>query len=92
VDYVFWGVLGVALTTAFLMHFWLPDPPPPLRYFVIVVASFIGGALGGGLGSTVIAGSNPMPGRAVLGALALGLVAGGASVVLGGRRVAGVGR
>jgi hypothetical protein len=33
-----WVLLGFALSTWFMMHFWLPDPPPDIlgKYIAIV--------------------------------------------------------
>jgi hypothetical protein len=82
-----WAFLGWGLSSAFWMHIWLPDPPPPpLRSFITTsIAGIIGGIAGGGLIRALS--SDPMPGRLVsvlsdpmpaLGALAGSLILTGA--------------
>ena len=92
-DYLYSGVVGAGVTVAFWMFRFRPDPPPPMRWLVVMLASFVGGAIGGALGGSVgIAGSNPMPGHNLVGAAALGLLAGGAAIVLGAARTGAAGR
>jgi hypothetical protein len=71
-----WILTGFALSTWFMMHIWLPDPPP------FNVGKYVGILLAGGLGA-VIGGylvhrgsSDPMP--ALIGAAAGGLFLSGA--------------
>jgi hypothetical protein len=44
-----WVLLGFALSTWFMMHIWLPDPPPNIlgKYVTILVAGAVGGVIGG---------------------------------------------
>jgi hypothetical protein len=48
-----WILLGFALSTWFMMHIWLPDPPPNIvgSYVGILVAGAVGAVAGGFLGS-----------------------------------------
>jgi hypothetical protein len=84
-----WVLLGFALSTCFIMHIWLPDPPPDIlgKYITILV----GGAVGGVIGGFLVHGrasSDPMPG--IVGAAAGGLFLSGAVGFLigAGRRAA----
>ncbi len=84
-----WVLLGFALSTWFMMHFWLPDPPPDIlgKYIAILVAGTVGGVIGGFLAHGR-ASSDPMPG--IIGAAAGGLFLSGAVGLLtgAGRRAA----
>lgn len=64
-----WVLLGFALSTWFMMHLWLPDPPPDIlgKYITILVAGAVGGVIGGFLAHGR-ASSDPMPG--IIGAAA----------------------
>lgn len=59
-----WVLLGFALSTWFMMHFWLPDPPPNIqvKYLTILVAGAVGAVIGGFLVHGSRASSDPMPG------------------------------
>jgi thiol:disulfide interchange protein len=72
-----WALLGFALSTWFMMHIWLPDPPPNVlaKYITILVAGAVGGVIGGFLAHGR-ASSDPMP--AIIGAAAGGLFLSGA--------------
>ena len=58
-----WVLLGFALSTWFMMHFWLPDPPPNIlgKYISILVAGGVGSVIGGFLVHGFRASSDPMP-------------------------------
>jgi len=82
-----WVLLGFALSTWFMMHFWLPDPPPDIfgKYITILVAGVVGAVIGGFLVHRVS--SDPMPG--IVGAASGGLFLSGAiGFVSGSRRKA----
>jgi hypothetical protein len=73
--YIFWAIVGWGLSSSFWMHFWLPDPPPPDllgRYVPVSIAGAVGGIAGGLIASRAV--SDPMPGLAVVGAVAGALV------------------
>jgi hypothetical protein len=79
-----WVLLGFALSTWFMMHFWLPDPPPDTlgKYIAILVAGAVGGVIGGFLVHGSRASSDPMPG--IIGAASGGLFLSGAVGFLSG--------
>jgi hypothetical protein len=85
-----WTLLGFALSTWVMIHFWLPDPPPNIlgKYITVLVAGAIGGLIGGFLAHGRAL-SDPMPG--IIGAAAGGLFLSGAVGFLtgAGRRSAG---
>jgi hypothetical protein len=63
-----WAFVGWGFSSAAMMHFWLPDPPPPdLRAYVI---GSIAGAVGGVIGGFVAISANPRPGHLLLPAVA----------------------
>ena len=72
-----WVLLGFALSTWFMMHIWLPDPPPNVlaKYITILVAGAVGGVIGCFLAHGR-ASSDPMPG--IIAAAAGGLFLSGA--------------
>jgi hypothetical protein len=72
-----WVLLGFALSTWFMMHIWLPDPPPNIlgKYVTILVAGAVGGVIGGFLAHGR-ASSDSMPG--IIAAAAGGLFLSGA--------------
>jgi hypothetical protein len=73
-----WVLLGFALSTWVMMHFWLPDPPPDIvgKYIVVLVAGAVGAVIGGYLAHTSPAASAPLAG--IIGAVAGGLFLSGA--------------
>lgn len=73
-----WVLLGFALSTWFMMHFWLPDPPPDIlgKYIAILLAGAVGAVIGGFLAHGSRASSDPMPG--IIGAASGGLFLSGA--------------
>jgi hypothetical protein len=79
-----WVLLGFALSTWFMMHFWLPDPPPDIlgRYITMLVAGVVGAVIGGFLVHR--ASSDPMPG--IVAAASGGLFLSGAVGFLTGSR------
>jgi hypothetical protein len=85
-----WVLLGFALSTWFMMHFWLPDPPPNIlgKYITILVAGAVGAVIGGFLVHGSRASSDPMPG--IIAAASGGLFLSGAVGFLtgAGRKVA----
>jgi hypothetical protein len=73
-----WVLLGFALSTWVMMHFWLPDPPPDIsgKYVLVLVAGAVGGVIGG-----YLARSSPLsigPLGSIIGATAGGLFLSGA--------------
>jgi hypothetical protein len=97
--WILWAVVGWGFSAAFLMHFWLPDPPPPEvfgRFAKASIAGIVGGVLGGAVSRALfssdpmpsLTGSNPMPGIVavtLIGAAAVGVViAGGVLAATGG--------
>jgi hypothetical protein len=69
-----WLLTGGGLSVAVMMHFWLPDPPPPnvfTRFISVLVAGVIGGVAGGYLVHSSLATSDPMPMIVAAGAGAL---------------------
>jgi hypothetical protein len=94
-QYVLGGLYASALTTSLLMRWWLKDPPPHglvARFVTAVLASFVGGAIGVGLGHGGIASNDPMPAHAAIAAVSLGLVIGVATEVLSVGRGSGTSR
>jgi uncharacterized YccA/Bax inhibitor family protein len=85
-----WVLLGFALSTWFMMHIWLPDPPPDIlgKYITILVAGAVGGLIGGFLAHGSRTSPDPMPG--IIGAASGGLFLSGAVGFLtgAGRKVA----
>ncbi len=79
-----WVLLGFALSTWFMMHIWLPDPPPNIlgKYITILVAGAVGAVIGGFLVHGSRASSDPMPG--IIAAASGGLFLSGAVVFLTG--------
>ncbi len=73
-----WILLGFALSTWFMMHFWLPDPPPDIlgKYITFLVAGAVGAVTGGFLVHESRVSSDPMAG--IIGAAAGGLFLSGA--------------
>ena len=86
-----WVLLGFALSTWFMMHFWLPDPPPNIlgKYAVILVAGGVGAVIGGYLAHRAWASTDPMAG--IISAAAGGLFLSGLVGFLfgGGSKAAG---
>ena len=80
-----WVLLGFALSTWFMMHFWLPDPPPNIlvKYLTILVAGAVGAVIGGFLVHGSRASSDPMPG--IIAAASGGLFLSGAVGFLTGQ-------
>lgn len=67
-----------------MRHKWLPDPPPSDikgRYVAVLVVGIVAGVVGGYFG---IAGSNPMPALAVLGAGSASFVAAAGFAIVAG--------
>src|SRR5438270_11429285 len=85
-----WALTGGGLSVAVMMHFWLPDPPPPnvfTRFLSVLVAGVVGGLASGSLVHGSLAASDPMPG--LVASAAGGLVLSGIVAALGaGRGVA----
>ncbi len=82
-----WVVSGGAVATWVMMRVvWLKDPTPGVmgRYIGTLVAGIVGGVIGGGLAHTLAGSSDPMPGRGILGALAVSLIFSGGWAILGG--------
>ena len=71
-----WILIGFALSTWFMMHIWLPDPPPfnAVKYVGILLAGAVGAVIGGYLVHR--GASDPMP--LMVGAAAGGLFLAGA--------------
>jgi hypothetical protein len=80
-----WVLLGFALSTWFMMHFWLPDPPPDIlgKYISSSWLAPWGALIGGFLVHGPRASSDPMPG--IIGAAAGGLFLSGAVGFLTGK-------
>jgi hypothetical protein len=81
-----WALTGGGLSVAVMMHFWLPDPPPPNvfnRFISVVVAGAVGGLVGGYLVHGGLAASDPMPG--IVAAAGGGLILSGIAAALGAR-------
>jgi hypothetical protein len=59
-----WILTGGGISTAVMMHFWLPDPPPNIfgRFIKILVAGALGGLASGYLVHHSLASAEPMPG------------------------------
>lgn len=68
------ALVGWGISSAILMRIWLPDPPPDA--FSKFITTSLAGIVGGVLGGAVIdkAASEPMPGLAVVGAVAGALI------------------
>jgi hypothetical protein len=85
-----WALLGFALSTWFMMHIWLPDPPPDIfgKYILILVAGAVGGVVGGYLAHSSPALNGTI--STIIGAIAGGLFLSGAVGFLSGagRKVA----
>ncbi len=75
--WIIYAVVGWGLASWVIVRLSLPDPPPPMRWFVLNLAGIIGGAVGGCL---VHASSDPRPGVAIVSAIA------GAAVLIGAAR------
>ncbi len=79
-----WLITGGAVSLAIMMHYWLPDPPPPdvfTRFIKVLVAGAVGGVASGYLVHSSLASSDPMP--AIVAAAAGGVVLSGFVVALG---------
>ena len=85
-----WLVTGGAVSLTIMMHFWLPDPPPPnvfTRFIEILVAGAIGGVASGYLvhssfGSTPIVGIvASAAGGIILSGFVAALVPGGSNAI-----------
>lgn len=82
-----WLLTGGGISTAVMMHFWLPDPPPPdvfSRFIKIVFAGAIGGLAAGYLINSQFAESNPMP--SIIAAVGGGLILSGVAAALSSGR------
>jgi hypothetical protein len=81
-----WALTGGGVSTWLMMHIWLPDPPPNIagRYFAVLVAGVVGGAVGGYLVHTTGYGSDSISG--IVGAAGGGLILSGAVAFLGAAR------
>lgn len=82
-----WLITGGGLSIAVMMHFWLPDPPPPdvfVRFIEVLVAGAIGGVASGYLVHGSLASSDPMTG--IVAAVAGGLILSGLVVALSSGR------
>jgi hypothetical protein len=69
-----WLLIGFALSTSAMMHFWLPDPPPPntlAKYAVNLIAGGVGAVIGGSMAYLAWTSSDPMPGLVAAAAGAL---------------------
>jgi hypothetical protein len=82
-----WLVTGGAVSITVMMHFWLPDPPPPnvfTRFIEILVAGAIGGVASGYLVHSSFASSTPIPG--IVASAAGGIILSGFVAALGSGR------
>jgi hypothetical protein len=73
-----WALTGGGISTTIMMIVWLPDPPPDFtsRFFGILVAGIVGGALGGYLTHGVAFDALPgIVGAGAAGAVLSGVVA-----------------
>ncbi len=77
-DWALWVLVGWGLSAAYWMHIWLPDPPPDglTKFISTSIAGIVGGVVGGAIIRALS--SDPMPGYAVVGALAGSLIVTGA--------------
>jgi hypothetical protein len=58
-----WILTGGGISTAVMMHYWRPDPPPNFSRFIkILVAGALGGLASGYLVHHSLASAEPMPG------------------------------
>jgi uncharacterized membrane protein YfcA len=77
------ALFGGAIASWVMMRIkWLPDPPPPDikgRYLTVLIVGIVAGVVGGYFG---MAGSNLMPGLAMLGAGSASFVAAGGIAIL----------
>ena len=82
-----WLVTGGAVSITVMMHFWLPDPPPPnvfTRFIEILVAGAIGGVASGYLVHSSFSSSTPIPG--IVASAAGGIILSGFVAALGSGR------
>ena len=81
-----WALTGGGISSAIMMHIWLPDPPPDAagRFFTILVAGIIGGLVGGYLVQGSMGASDPMPG--IVAAAGAGLILSAGAALLGPAR------
>jgi len=75
-----WALTGGGVTSAVMMRFWLPDPPPFMKIFPIHLAGIIGGIVAGYIVHPGLLQVGPMP-TVILPAL---IAAGGGGLLLAG--------